>query len=109
MGRFDVETEVRSTRTYTKPYEEFTTHRTVTVWLDHSRPTSVQPFRCTVCGNIVFEHSGDVAMLVSGHYVALESHAERPIQLIQCSGTYIQRDPFGDVRRRNCHARYQLC
>lgn len=109
MGRFDIDSETRPKRSYPTTYDEFITNRTVTVWLDHSQPSKLQPFRCTVCGNIVFEHTGEVVMMVSGHYVTITETADQPTKIVQCSGTYLKRYENEDVRRRNCHARYQVC
>lgn len=112
MGKFDIPMQVdtvRPTRAY-KPYEEFVSKRITSVWLDHSQPSDIQPFRCTVCGNVVFEHSGDVSMLVAGYYLQdIPVAAGIILKIIQCGGTLLQRDRFGEVRRRNCHARYQIC
>ena len=113
MGKFDIPTAVDGIRPMTrlyKPYEEFVARRITSVWLDQSQPSEIQPFRCTVCGNIVFEHSGDVAMLVAGYYLEdAPVAAGVDIKVIQCSGTLLQRDRFSETRRRNCHARYQIC
>lgn len=70
----------------------------ISVWLVDSKVRKC--FRCVNCGKIVFEHYGNVKLIVYG-----EHEVEFPT-IIQCKGTIEKKDFFGNKYSERCHTKY---
>lgn len=76
----------------------------ISVWLDNSSPNSLKPFRCAVCGKVVFEYYSDIKIIMAG---ANDTAPRQAPLVIQCHGA-IQIYKNGQEITTRCKTKYFL-
>lgn len=80
---------------------------TTSIWLDTRRPRLKKTFRCTQCGNIVFQYYDAVNIIIPGEPADTPDSA--PILTIQCRERYKEFNPLLGIEEYvRCKARYTI-